>query len=172
MHHVRRIREGSWSSFTTADRQKMASTVLLLNKAPAKTRYTMFDLELIAVYLAIRHFRHLVEGWEFHVITAHKPLTFALATASDKYSPHQIRHLHYISQFTTDIWQVAGVNIPVADALSHNAVHSAQSSPVYLQMLPQAQTEDEELWALLNSSLNVPLSDGLPTSGLVLYYFL
>ena len=88
----------------------------------AETRYSTFDRELLAVYLSIKHFRHLVEGHEFHIITDHKPLTLALATSSDKYPPRQIRHLDYISQFTTDIRHIAGLNNPVADALLRNAV--------------------------------------------------
>ena len=74
---------------------------------PAETRYSTFDPELLTVYLSIKHFRHLVEGRDFHVITDHKPLTYmyALATSSDKYTSRQIRHLDYISQFTTDIRQ-------------------------------------------------------------------
>ena len=104
---------------------------------PAETRYSTFDRELLAVYLSIKNFRHMVEGRDFQVITDHKPLTFALATSSDKYTPRQIRHLDYISQFTTDIRHTAGHNNPVADALSRNAVsaiHGAQS-PVDLQVL-------------------------------------
>ena len=107
------------------------------------------------MYLSIKHFRHLVEGREFHVVTDHKPLTFALATSSDKYTPRQIRHLDYITQFTSDIRHIAGLNNPVADALSRNAVntvHNIQSSQVDLQVLAQTQTSDPELQALLNSS--------------------
>ena len=29
---------------------------------PAETRYSAFDRELLAVYLAVKHFRHFVEG--------------------------------------------------------------------------------------------------------------
>ena len=122
---------------------------------PAETRYSTFDRELLAVYLSIKHFRYLVEGREFHVITDHKPLTYSLSTSSDKYTPRQIRHLDYISQFTTDIRHIAGSSNPVADALSRNAVnavHSAQPTQVDLQMLAQAQVEDPELEALLHSS--------------------
>ena len=54
---------------------------------PAETRYSTFDRELLAVYLAIKHFRHFLEGRPFHVLTDHKPLTFALNTRSDRYSP-------------------------------------------------------------------------------------
>ena len=41
----------------------------------AETKYSAFDRELLAVYLAIKHFRHFVEGRPFHVLTDHKPLT-------------------------------------------------------------------------------------------------
>ena len=35
---------------------------------PAETRYTTFNWELLAVYLAIRHFRHFPKGRTFHVL--------------------------------------------------------------------------------------------------------
>ena len=41
---------------------------------PAETRYSTFDRGLLAVYLAIKHFRHFLEGRQFHVLTDHKPL--------------------------------------------------------------------------------------------------
>ena len=33
---------------------------------PAKTRYSTFDRELLAEYLAIKHFQHFLEGRYFH----------------------------------------------------------------------------------------------------------
>ena len=33
---------------------------------PAETRYSAFDKELLAIYLAIKHFRHFVEGRILH----------------------------------------------------------------------------------------------------------
>ena len=50
---------------------------------PEEIRYSTFDRELLAVYLAIKHFRHFVEGREFHVLTDHRPLTFSLNTHHD-----------------------------------------------------------------------------------------
>ena len=38
---------------------------------PAETRYSAFDRELLAIYLAIKQFRHFVEGRKFEVITDH-----------------------------------------------------------------------------------------------------
>ena len=73
-----------------------------------ETQYSTFDRELLTVYLAIKHFRHFVEGRGFYVLTDHKPLTFALSTNSDNYTRRQIRHLDYISQFTDNIRHVKG----------------------------------------------------------------
>lgn len=70
---------------------------------PAETRYSVFDRELLAIYLAIKHFRYFIEGRQFHVMTDHKPLIYALAGKPDRYSPRQARHLDLIPQFTSDI---------------------------------------------------------------------
>ncbi len=76
----------------------------------AEQRYSTFDRELLAIlYLAVKHFRHFVEGRNFHIRTDHKPLTYALATRNDRHSPRQARHLDFISQFTTDIRHVKGI---------------------------------------------------------------
>ena len=101
---------------------------------PAETRYSTFDRELLAMYLAVKHFQHFVEGRQFHVLTDHKPLTFAFSTQSSKLTPRQTRHLDFISQFTTDVRHISGSNNPVADALSRieaNALHSDNSISNY-----------------------------------------
>ena len=46
-------------------------------------KYSAFDRELLTCYDAIWHFRHLLEGQPFHLLTDHKPLTFALSRLSD-----------------------------------------------------------------------------------------
>nr|VZI11210.1 unnamed protein product [Spirometra erinaceieuropaei] len=51
---------------------------------PVQTRYNTFSHELLAIYLAIRHFRHLFEGREFSVQIDHKPLTYALKVKPDR----------------------------------------------------------------------------------------
>ena len=58
---------------------------------PTQTRYSTFDRELLAVYLAIRHFSHFLEGRHFKVFTDHKPLTYALNCRTDRHSPRQAR---------------------------------------------------------------------------------
>ncbi len=61
----------------------------------AETHYSMLDTELLVIYLVIKHFRHFMDGHTFHVITNHKPLTYALAACSDRHSPRQARHLGF-----------------------------------------------------------------------------
>lgn len=68
-----------------------------------------------------------MEGHDFHVIKEHKPLTYTLAASSDKYTPRQIRHLDYISQFTTNIWHITRYNNAVVDALSRNPVNTIRN---------------------------------------------
>jgi RNase H-like domain found in reverse transcriptase/Reverse transcriptase (RNA-dependent DNA polymerase) len=84
---------------------------------PAQTRYSAFDRELLAVYLAIWHFRWLLEGRTFYVLTDHKPLTFALHRVTDAWSARQQRQLAYIAEYTSDLRHVPGSSNVVADAL-------------------------------------------------------
>ncbi|BHF84234.1 hypothetical protein SprV_0902738500 [Sparganum proliferum] len=95
---------------------------------PAETRYSTFGRELLAIYLAVKHFRHFLEGRDFTVFTDHKPLTFALRSHSDKYNPREIAHLDYISQFTTDIRHIDGTKNEVAATLSRPSLSSLQLS--------------------------------------------
>ncbi|BHF63696.1 hypothetical protein SprV_0200669000 [Sparganum proliferum] len=91
---------------------------LSLMLLPAETRYSTFGRELLAIYLAVKHFRHFLESRGFTVFTDHKPLTFALRSHSDKYNPREIAHLDYISRFTTDIHHIDDTKKEVADMLS------------------------------------------------------
>nr|VZI01907.1 unnamed protein product [Spirometra erinaceieuropaei] len=96
--------------------------------SPAETRYCTFGRELLAIYLAVKHFRHFLEGRDFTIFTDHKPLTFAIRSHSDKYNPREISHLDYISQFTTDIRHIDGPKNEVADMLSRPSLASLQLS--------------------------------------------
>jgi hypothetical protein len=86
--------------------------------SPAERKYSAFDRELLAAYLAVRHFRFLLEAKEFYILTDHKPLTYALHRVSEPWSARQQRHLSYLAEFTADVRHVAGKDNVVADALS------------------------------------------------------
>lgn len=119
--------------------------------------YSTYDRELLAIYSAVKHFRHTLEGQNFVIFTDHRPLTFALKKISDAASPRQLRHLDYISQFCTDIRYIAGDKNLVADTLSRIEEITIDSS-IDLRAIASAQKTDDELKRLMgdkNCSLNL-----------------
>jgi RNase H-like domain found in reverse transcriptase len=84
----------------------------------AEAKYSAFDRELLAVYSAIIHFQHLVEGQNFAVLTDHKPLIGVVARQSHPKSDRQRRHLSFVAEFTADIRHISGKDNVVADTLS------------------------------------------------------
>ena len=77
-----------------------------------------FYRELLAIYEAIQHFRHILDGYPFTVYTDHKPLTHAFSLKKEKIPPIQLNQLSFISQFTTDIEYIKGTENIVADTFS------------------------------------------------------
>ena len=71
---------------------------------------------LLAIYSAVKHFLYFLEGRVFTVSTDHKLLCYSLTSSTSRHSPREIRHLAFISEFTTDIGHISGANNPVADA--------------------------------------------------------
>lgn len=134
--------------------------------SPTEQRYSTFGRELLAAYLAVKHFRFFLEGRSFVIFTDHKPLTNAFKSSKTTYSPRETRHLAYLAEFTTDIRHVKGVNNIPADALSR--ISAIQRSGFSSQELAQAQSDDEELRTLRSSnSSSLQLEDILcPDSGI------
>ena len=118
--------------------------------SPAEQRYSTYDRELLAAYLAVKHFKHMLEARQFTIYTDHKPLTFAFRQRADKQSPRQLRHLDLIGQYTTDIRHISGKDNVVADALSRIASLELPGC-VELETLARAQLDDVELQHLLKS---------------------
>lgn len=116
-----------------------------------QARYSTYDRELLAAYLAIKHFRHLLEGRQFALYTDHKPLVHAFEQRSDKASPRQLRHLDFIGQFTTDMRHIKGTENVVADALSRIDSITAITTIPYEEMA-LAQKNDMELTDLILNS--------------------
>lgn len=116
---------------------------------PAETRYSTFDRELLGIFTTF--------CWRTYS-TDHKLLTYALSTCADHHSPRQARHLDFISQFTTDIRHVKGIDNAVADALWDSRI---EANPLVDSAAPlvdftaiimaKAQRTDPELTRLLSS---------------------
>ena len=118
---------------------------------PPETRYSAFNRELHAVYLAI------FSMGDFHIVTDHKPLTFALKS-NHNHSSRQLRHLDFISQFTNDIRHVKGTENCVVDALSRieiNAIHTDRCLSIDFAVIAAEQQTDPELTQLDKTSLKL-----------------
>lgn len=114
--------------------------------SPKQAEWPAYYRELLAIYTAVQHFRHLLEAHHCTIYTDHKPITFAFQQRRDKLPPVQLNQLSFIGQFTTDIQHVSGADNVVADAFSRIA--AINSSPVALDVLANAQAEDSELLEL------------------------
>ncbi|KAL7641867.1 UNVERIFIED_CONTAM: hypothetical protein RMT77_007741 [Armadillidium vulgare] len=128
---------------------------------PTETRYSAFSRELLAMYLANKHFRYFLEGRSFHILTDHKPITFAMQSRQERQSPREARHLEYVSQFTTDIRHIHGVDNHTADALSRIEINVSSSlSPVDFEGLAVAQESEDislpDFTSLHLQSLHLP----------------
>ncbi|BHF71818.1 hypothetical protein SprV_0401487900 [Sparganum proliferum] len=99
------------------------------NLTKTETFCSTFGRKLLAVYLAVRHFWHLLEDGEFKIFTDRKPFTFALYSYSGKINHREIRHLDCISRFTSDIGHIDGSRNDAADSLSRPSIAYLQLSP-------------------------------------------
>lgn len=111
----------------------------------AQRKYSTYDRELLAIYLAIRNFRKMFEGKEITVFTDHKPLTFALTKQTNSTeTPLRTRYIHYISQFASEIKHLDGNENTVADSLSR-IEDITTPSPVDYSQLQKCQEQDSNI---------------------------
>lgn len=154
---LQQFKEGAWEPLAFFSRK--------LN--PSQMKYSPYDRELLAIYEAIKYFRHMLEARHFVVYTDHKPISFAFHERKSNCSPRQYRHLDYISQFTTDIRHISGKDNVVADTLSRIEELGA---PVSLEALAEGQASDPELQALMSEGSSLQLRKlHVPGSRLPLY---
>ena len=131
---------------------------------PAESKYSTFSRELLAIYSAIRHFRYALEGRTFVIFTDHKPLVYAFRNRSDRHSPREVRHLDFVTQFSSDVRHVSGSENVVADALSRVDSIFGQPDVINLEALAAAQQSEVNSEQLRqNTSLKISILP-LPTS--------
>ena len=85
---------------------------------PNQTLWPPFDRELLGVFRAVRHFRHMIEGQSFTIYTDQQALVPSLHKKSDPLTARQAYQLSCIAEFSTDIRYLEGKANVVADALS------------------------------------------------------
>jgi len=69
--------------------------------SPTEARYSTFDRELLAAFLAVKHFHFLLEGRHVILFSDHKPLVAAISKEKTPFSSRQQRQLSFLSEFTT-----------------------------------------------------------------------
>jgi cleavage and polyadenylation specificity factor subunit 1 len=119
------------------------------------------DRELLAMYGAVKHFRHMLEVRHFTIFTDHKPITYTSQQQRDNCPPKQFNHLDFIAQFTTDIRHISGENNVVADDLSR---FESVSAPPSYDAVAALQDSDDELETLRQSITALRL-EKLPIPG-------
>lgn len=62
----------------------------------AENIYSTYDRELLAIYDAVKYFRHMLEARRFVIKTDHKPLIYAFSQKPEKAFPRQLRYLDFI----------------------------------------------------------------------------
>lgn len=134
----------------------------------AQRKYSAYDRELLAIFLAVKRFKHHIEGRNFFIVTDHKPITFAFNQKSDKCSPRQFRYLDYIGQFTTDIRHIKGIDNHVADALSR--IESIAQAVDYKSVEREQKSNAELNEILQTNSTNLNLKKiNFPELSVALY---
>jgi cleavage and polyadenylation specificity factor subunit 1 len=140
---------------------------------PPERKYSAFDRELLALYLAVRHFRFMLEGRAFTMYTDHDPLVKALHKQAEPWSARQQRHLSYISEYSTDIRHIAGKFNFTADCLSRAPVGHDASDCQHVTLgldyralaAAQAASEDTQAYRTAITDIrlaDVPMQDGGP----------
>uniref|UniRef100_A0A5S6R007 Reverse transcriptase domain-containing protein n=1 Tax=Trichuris muris TaxID=70415 RepID=A0A5S6R007_TRIMR len=107
---------------------------------PREARYSAFGRELLALYLAVKHFRYLLEGRQFTIFTDHRPLAQALHRGSGTHNPREERQLDFVTSFTSDVRHIQGKRNTVADALSRLSLAGSQLADPELPRLKYNST--------------------------------
>ena len=88
----------------------------------AQCNYSAFDRELLAIHDSVKHFRNILDGRSFSILTDHKPLL--QLTSLKNPSPRQLRHVTFLSEFDFSIKHISGRENVVADYFSRPDISS------------------------------------------------
>lgn len=119
-------------------------------------KYSTYDRELLAAYLATRHFLYAIEGHITTLRTDHKPLMYMFTHKTEKCIDRQVRHISFLSQHIHSVEHVSGENNVVPDALSRWEVAETQELPSVKQWAAD-QSTDPELQNLLSGTVKSSL---------------
>lgn len=95
----------------------------------AQQNYSAFDRELLAIHDSVKHFRNMLDGRSFEILTDHKPLLQLSHLKSP--SPRQLRHISFLSEFSFSINHISGKDNVVADFFSRPDISSISRLPLF-----------------------------------------
>lgn len=110
----------------------------------SQRNYSTFDRELLACYLAVLHFKYLIQGRNVTIFTDHKPLASAFKKQNELKSDRQQRHLSLVTELITDMQYIKGSSNIVADCLSR-PVNEVTVVACDLPAIASEQLIDEEI---------------------------
>ena len=87
-------------------------------------KYSVFDLELLAVFSAVKHFEHMLLDRTFTIFSDHLSLVHAFKKPTASHTPRQSRQLSYLTEFNCTFEHIAGHRNSTADCLSRLVVNN------------------------------------------------
>jgi cleavage and polyadenylation specificity factor subunit 1 len=110
---------------------------------PPEKKYSVFDRELLAAYLSVKHFKHWLDGTVFTLRTDHRPLTQAFTKATDAWTARQQRQLSAIAEMNCTVEYIPGSENAAADALSRVELDAVQIGIDYSAMAEEQRQDPE-----------------------------
>jgi len=63
----------------------------------AQFKYSVFNKELTAIFMAVKHIKYFLEDREFKIVTDQRSWTRAISCQSNNLSPRQCRYIDFIA---------------------------------------------------------------------------
>ena len=137
--------------FDTAKNSRVPIAFFSKSLRHAQLNYSIFDKEILAIYSSIKHFRYMLEGRSLKLLCDNKAVVQSLTKKdSTNFSARALRHLQYISQFSTDCEYISSEKKFVADALTPAGVTLINDLPATLdyEAVAVAQNNDADIKAM------------------------
>ena len=119
-------------------------------------RYSTFERELQAAYLATIHFKPFIESRNVTLFTDHKPLESAFRSSKPAKSDKQQRYLSVLAEYIADVKYICGKDNIVADCLSRETM-AIKVDPCDLPALAAEPLQDSEIQSLSDKLKSFPI---------------